>query len=221
MKVLDKGYVGLVQVMGNDLTVANAARVSLDKRHDVLTQSDEKLIKFLWNNKHTSPFRHCALTFEVSAPMLVKNQWYKHAVASTHLEEQNGWNEISHRYVAEADEFYVPTEWRGAPANAKQGSAGVVDAEDYTDLLYQYIHDGKDLFESALAAGIAPEQARLFLPAYGLYVKWYWTVGLHALMNFLELRLDAHAQYEMQLYARAVRNLAKEHFPISMGLLEE
>ena len=127
--VLDKGYVRLVDTMGTDLSVANAARVSYDKesilREDgSLIIADQRLIKFLWNEKHTSPFRHAAMTFEVYAPLFVARQWWKHTVASTHIDDQNGWNESSRRYITEKEEFYIPkgSDWRSKPENSKQGS---------------------------------------------------------------------------------------------------
>ena len=111
--VLDKGYVRLVDTMGNDLSIANAARVSYDKESKTredgsLNINDQRLIKFLWNERHTSPFRHAAMTFEVYAPLFVARQWWKHAVASTHIDDQNGWNESSRRYITENEEFYIP-----------------------------------------------------------------------------------------------------------------
>ena len=124
ISVLDKGYVRLVDTLGNDLSVANAARVSYDKQSSEMSERDAKLIKFLWDERHTSPFRHAAMTFEVYAPLFVARQWWKHAVASTHLDDQNGWNESSRRYITENEEFYVPEahQWRSKPANSKQGS---------------------------------------------------------------------------------------------------
>ena len=119
--VLDKGYVRLVDQLGSDLSVANAARVSYDKESTEMSDRDAKLIKFLWDEAHTSPFRHAAMTFEVYAPLVVARQWWKYAVASTHIDDQNGWNESSRRYITENEEFYIPngTEWRSKPENSK------------------------------------------------------------------------------------------------------
>jgi thymidylate synthase (FAD) len=115
--VLDKGYVRLVDHMGSDISVVNAARVSYDKESQELTERDGKLINFLIREKHTSPFRHAALTFEVYAPLVVARQWWKYAVASSHVDDQNGWNESSRRYITEDEEFYIPTanQWRSKP----------------------------------------------------------------------------------------------------------
>jgi thymidylate synthase (FAD) len=218
INVLDKGYVRLVDTMGTDLSIANAARVSYDKQSDEMSERDAKLIKFLWDEKHTSPFRHAALTFEVYAPLFVARQWWKHAVASTHLDDQNGWNESSRRYITENEEFYVPqgTQWRSKPENSKQGSGPAVD-EDYgaglTEKLRNYISDGVDMYNKSIHDGVAPEQARLFLPAYGMYVRWRWTVSLHGVLSFLDQRLPSDAQYEIREYAEAVKELTRGSFP--------
>jgi thymidylate synthase (FAD) len=110
--------------MGSDLDVVNAARVSYDKSVDTLDISDQRLLEFLIKHKHDSTLRHCVMTFEVYAPLMVARQWYKHAVASTFLDDQNGWNESSRRYVTEEPQFYLPEVWREAPENKKQGSGG-------------------------------------------------------------------------------------------------
>jgi thymidylate synthase (FAD) len=221
--VLDKGYVRLVDQLGSDLSVANAARVSYDKESKLredgsLTIADQKLISFLWKEKHTSPFRHAAITFEVYAPLVVARQWWKYAVASTHIDDQNGWNESSRRYITENEEFYIPKghEWRSKPENSKQGSGEplVTDIGGYfTNKLWDTVESGKKLYDKALEAGIAPEQARLFLPAYGMYVRWRWTVSLHGVLTFLEQRLPSDAQREIQDYAKAVKELTQESFP--------
>lgn len=221
--VLDNGYVRLVDQLGNDLSIANAARVSYDKESKLredgsLTIADQKLISFLWKEKHTSPFRHAAVTFEVYAPLLVARQWWKYAVASTHIDDQNGWNESSRRYITENEEFYIPKghEWRSKPENSKQGSGEplVTDIGGYfTNKLWDTVESGKKLYDKALEAGIAPEQARLFLPAYGMYVRWRWTVSLHGVLTFLEQRLPSDAQKEIQDYAKAVKQLTQESFP--------
>lgn len=222
INVLDHGYVRLVDVMGSDVTVVNAARVSYDKATDVLREKDERLIRFLARNGHTSPFRHATLQFEVYAPLMVARQWYKYAVSSAHLESQNAWNESSRRYVTEEPTFYVPkvNEWRSAPENKKQGSGDPIDdfliAEETTYRLEEYIKEGVRLYEKAMELGVAPEQARLFLPAYGMYVRWYWTASLQSVAHFLAQRLEHDAQYEIQQYAKAVHELAREKFPVAL-----
>jgi thymidylate synthase (FAD) len=216
--VLDKGYVRLVDTLGNDLSVANAARVSYDKQSNEMSERDAKLIKFLWDERHTSPFRHAAMTFEVYAPLFVARQWWKHAVASTHLDDQNGWNESSRRYITENEEFYVPEadQWRSKPANSKQGSGEPImegKGNYFTSALNSYIEQGEELYQRAMDQEVAPELARLFLPAYGMYVRWRWTVSLHGVLTFLDQRLPQDAQYEIREYAEAVKQLTKDTFP--------
>jgi thymidylate synthase (FAD) len=221
IKVLDKGYVRLVDVLGNDLSIVNAARVSYDKESAEFTDKDVKLVNFLIREEHTSPLRHAALTFEAYAPLMVARQWWKYAVASTHVDDQNGWNESSRRYITEREEFYIPEghEWRSRPANSKQGSGAPVDSalgDYYTSRLIDQVFQGVEFYESALADGIAPELARLFLPAYGMYVRWRWTVSLQGVITFLDQRLEHDAQVEIQEYAKAVSLLTNQAFPETM-----
>jgi len=223
--VLDKGYVRLVDTLGNDTSVVNAARVSYDKESESFGEKDAKLLQFLIREGHTSPFRHAALTFEVYAPLFVARQWWKYAVASTHIDDQNGWNESSRRYVTEDEEFYIPqaNEWRSKPENSKQGSGQPIDEEvgaDYTVILEGMIRTAERAYHTAMEDGIAPELARLFLPAYGMYVRWRWTVSLQGVMTFLEQRLGHDAQVEIQEYAKAVRNLTEQSFPQTMKSFE-
>jgi thymidylate synthase (FAD) len=218
INVLDSGYVRLVDTLGNDLSVVNAARVSYDKESAEFESRDEKLIKFLIRENHTSPFRHAALTFEVYAPLFVARQWWKHAVSSTHVDDQNGWNESSRRYITEDEQFYVPSasSWRSKPESSKQGSGEPIHyslGAYYTNKLNDLITEGTRLYHEALKDNVAPEIARLFLPAYGMYVRWRWTVSLQGIMTFLDQRLGHDAQAEIQEYASAVRDLAHGAFP--------
>lgn len=218
VELLDEGYIRLVDKMGDDLSIVNAARVSYDKESQVFQERDEKLLKFLVREGHTSPFRHAAMTFEVYAPLFVARQWWKYAVASTHVDDQNGWNESSRRYITEDEAFYVPMsdQWRSKPSNSKQGSgAPVADGLGmaYTNKLIKIIADGTQAYHDAMDDGIAPELARLFLPAYGMYVRWRWTVSLQGVMTFLDQRLEHDAQWEIQQYAIALRNLVEQEFP--------
>lgn len=229
LPVLDKGYVGLVDVMGNDLSVANAARVSYDKlssldENNELAPRDKKLIDFLWREEHTSPFRHAVLSFEIYAPLMVARQHWKYAVASTFVDDQNGWNESSRRYITEEPAFYTPAEWRSAPENSKQGSGDPIrgiEASILSNELWEHYKVCEILYEKAMRLGVAPEQARLFLPAYGLYVRYRWTTSLHGVMHFLHQRLEHDSQYEIQQYAKAVLELAKARFPHSLSLIED
>lgn len=216
--VLDKGYVRLVDVMGDDLSVVNAARVSYDKESGLLRPNDKRLLEFLWREGHTSPFRHAAISLEVYAPLMVARQWYKHAVASTHLDDMSGWNESSRRYITESEEFYIPSEfqWRMKPENSKQGSGDFMHSQTgliWSNLIASHYDDCLAKYKNALDSGMAPEQARLFLPANGLYVRWRWTVSLHAVLHFLNLREEHTSQWEIQQYAKAVGEIVKEKFP--------
>ena len=216
--VLYHGYVKLVDKMGSDLSIVNAARVSYDKESIDFKEKDEKLLNFLIREKHTSPFRHAAMTFEIYAPLFVARQWWKYAVASSHLDDQNGWNESSRRYITESELFYIPADnqWRSAPENSKQGSGDPVPLEigsEFTSELINTVVKGTELYNRALQFGIAPEQARLFLPAYGLYVRWRWTASLQSILTFLEQRLGHDAQVEIQEYAKEIAVIVRQEFP--------
>lgn len=224
INVLDKGYVRLVDKMGDDLSIANAARVSYDKESAEMTPRDERLINFLWREKHTSPFRHAVISFEVYAPLMVARQWWKHHVAATGVDDQNAWNESSRRYITEEAEFYIPspTNWRSKPENSKQGSGAALsemEGVNFTGDLMNYVDKGIELYNEAMEAGVAPEQARLFLPAYGMYVRWRWTTSLHGVLNFLNLRLPHDSQKEIQDYAKAVEEIVKREFPYTHGVI--
>jgi thymidylate synthase (FAD) len=219
LKCLDKGYVRLVDTMGSDLTVANSARVSYAKESFELNDKDIRLIKFLAKEGHHSPFRHAFLQFEVYAPLMVARQWWKYVVGSDHT--MDSWNESSRRYITEEPVFYVPqnNEWRSAPENSKQGSGEPLEQElgsFFTDELENYIIQGEGLYNKALQSGVCAEQARLFLPSYGLYVRWYWSASLQSVCHFLNQRLAHDAQKEIVDYAKAVYLLAKEKFPVSI-----
>ena len=226
INVLDKGYVRLVDTLGTDLSVVNAARVSYDKEVQEFSPRDSKLIEFLIREGHTSPFRHAAFTFEVYAPLFVARQWWKYAVGSTHIDDQNGWNESSRRYITEDEEFYVPSasSWRSKPENSKQGSGEPVDSSVgfyYTNKLAENINSAVATYHEAMNDGIAPEIARLFLPAYGMYVRWRWTVSLQGVMTFLDQRLEHDAQKEIQDYAVAVKELSYQAFPETFKAVEK
>lgn len=243
IEVLDKGYVRLVDSMGSDLSVVNAARASYDKESKEFDGKDAALLRFLTRENHTAPFRHGIVTLECYAPLMVKNQWFKHLIGGVFHEDAEfagidpffAWNESSRRYITEREEFYVPSnnEWRSKPESSKQGSGPVLKArmdaggdiketgEWWTGILNDTIHKGVNNYKTAMLNGVAPEQARLFLPAYALYVRWRWTTSLQAVMHFLKLRDESHAQWEIQQYAKAVSEVVATKFPVSIGSLEE
>ena len=153
----------------------------------------------------------------------------KYAVSSTHVDDQNGWNESSRRYITEDAEFYVPRphEWRSKPDNSKQGSGEPIDyqaGQFHTTMLNKTIKDAVTLYTEAMQDDVAPELARLFLPAYAMYVRWRWTVSLQGVITFLDQRLEHDAQWEIQQYAQAVLELTKQRFPAtfeSWGLIQD
>jgi thymidylate synthase (FAD) len=217
--VLDTGSVELIETFGDELTVVNAARVSFGVQHDTLTEGDKKLLSYLFNNKHMSPFRHVMLRFKIRAPEFVMRQMYKHIVGieatSTYPTQLHSWNEISGRYKP-YDEFYTPSTWRSQSSDNKQASAGPVAEEIGEQCSSLFAHAMEDLqktYEKLLQLGVAREQARILLPL-NVYTETIWTCSLQALINFIELRDEKHAQWEIQEYARIFRKIVREKFPV-------
>ena len=224
LDILNGGYVILQDYMGSDLSVTNSARVSYNKKKDILDEKDKSLIDFLAREGHTSPFRHTSLQFEVYVPLYIARQHWKHIIGSGFQDPFVAWNESSRRYITEEPNFYIPQadEWRSKPENSKQGSGVVLDESTgsiFTKKLERHIAEGEQLYEEAMEAGIAPEQARLFLPAYSMFVRYYWTGSLQGIAHFLELRLAEDAQYEIRVLADAVKELTLEKFPLSLNAL--
>lgn len=212
VKVLDKGFVNLVDAMGSDLNVVNAARVSFGKRKEAMEERDGKLVRYLWKHEHTSPFRHATVQFHLRAPIFVLRQWMKHQVGCA-------WNEISGRYVKFDYEFYEPGNWREQHESNKQGSKGSIEDQDRASAIYQASLDEQfKAYEELLALGVCKEQARMVMPL-AMYSECYWTASLQAVMHFLRLRMDHHSQWEIQQYARAVKSLVDDRFPTSLDLI--
>ena len=221
IKVLDNGHVELVDCMGNDLTVVNAARVSFANHKKEFEAKDEKLIKYLAEHNHWTPFAHPQITLRIKAPISIRTQFFKHKQGFVE-------NEVSRRYVDEEPEFYCPEPFRQRPTNGmKQGSAGVLECRDgggetsggfATHPLYQgYISLMKSalrVYEDLIASNVAPEQARFALPQ-AMYTEWYWTGSLAAYSRFYKQRIDEHAQWEIQQYAEAVGKVISPPFPVS------
>lgn len=219
LNVLNEGYVRLVDKMGSDLTPVNAARVSYDKSTQEMRPKDCRLLSFLAREGHTSPFRHAVVQFEVYAPLMVARQWWKYVVGSSHQDNMVAWNESSRRYITEEPRFYIPDadEWR--EALGKQGSGESLDYATGIMLsaeLIDHIDRSLELYEAALEAGVCAEQARLFLPAYGMYVRWYWTASLLGVAHFLNQRMAQDAQKEIREYAEAVLSLVRTEFPLAI-----
>lgn len=220
--VLDHGYVRLVDSMGSDLSVVNAARASFAKESQEFNEQDARLIYFLVREGHWSPFRHAMMTFEVKAPLMVARQHWKYVVGSDHT--QDGWNESSYRYISQDFQFYIPgpEEWRSAPDNRKQGSGAPVDrfiGSQAFKTLMEDVERQMAHYNWAIDSGICPEQARLFLPAYGLYCYYRWTGSLQSVTHFISQRLAEDAQVEIQKYARAISALAQPLFPVTFQAL--
>lgn len=218
--VLDKGYVRLRDSMGDDLKPADVARVSFDKQaKDFSSEQNERLINYLMRNNEFSCFRHNAISMELYMPLMVARQIYKYSIASAFREDQYGWNESSRRYITEEPEFYIPEhgQWRTAPENKKQGSGEPLPdstGKEFTKLLMKHIDKSVELYDAAIEQGIAVEQARVFLPAYGMYVRCYWTASLNSLFHFLDERLANNAQSEIRDYAEAVAHILEDKFPV-------
>ena len=190
--------VTLIDSMGSDLTVVNAARVSFNKKSEwdednTLTVSDGILISYLARNKHMSPFGHCFATFHVKAPIFVARQLVKHKFLR--------WNEISRRYVDCEPELYEPNDWRGRSVDKKQGSEGTAHPDE--DIISFYKHASLLSYNQLLEAGVAPEQARMVLPQSTM-TEWYWSGSLDAWSDMCKLRQDYDAQYESRLVANSI-----------------
>jgi len=225
IQVLDHGFVELVDAMGTDLTVVNSARVSFGKRKKELSEGDKKLIKYLAEHKHWSPFRHVQLQFHCKVPEFVARQWYKHVVGISYSEaptNDHAWNEISLRYVDASEfKFYTPDGFRKQSEDNKQASTDELVKDPDGQLLAAYrnhCQKSLDIYHHLLEHGVAREQARGVLPL-NIYTEFYWTASLQALVNFIQLRQHAGAQYEIRLYADALAQLTRQVVPVSFEAL--
>ncbi len=210
--------VSLIDRMGSDLSVVNAARVSFANNHEELNdKKDSRLISFLAKHGHWSPFAHCSLQFHIRAPVFVARQLVKHQVGLS-------WNEVSRRYVDLEVEFYEPKVWRGKADDKKQGSSDEeIDINPRKFLVNDYqqvMKSAKWTYEELLRKGVAPEQARMVLPQ-SMMTEWYWSGTLYAFARVCNLRLDESAQKETQVVAELISLQAKAIFPISWKHLTE
>ena len=226
VNVLDKGYIEVVDSLGDDLTPVNAARVSFGGRSNEFTDKDKRLSKFLIKHKHFSPFRHQHVMMIIKAPEFVMRQWYKHVVGiettSNSSTKDHAWNEISGRYV-EVEDFYYPEIWRKQSEDNKQASAGQLDElqQKRMALCYSdYMKSVEHTYDKMISAGMAKEQARIVLPL-SQYTQVWWTASFQSIMNFIELRDEPTAQVEIQEYARALKGIMLEVFPETTKLWEE
>ena len=200
--------VELIDSMGTDLTVVNAARVSFGKKKEKFEEGDAFLIRYLAKHNHWSPFGHCMLQFHIKAPVFVARQLVKHQVGLV-------WNEISRRYVDTVPEFYEVDKWRGQPIDKKQGSDGEVEKQGSCMYSKQMVDNNAIIaYNDLLAAGVAPEQARMVLPQ-SLMTEWYWSGSLYAFARVCNLRCADDAQYETRLIANEIYTQCKIKFPVS------
>lgn len=211
--------VELIDKMGTDLTVVNAARVSFhktssyDENHDgtwSLSDKDQNLIRYLAEHNHWSPFSHPQVMLRVKAPIFVARQLQKHQVGLS-------WNEVSRRYVDSEPEFYTPDGWRKRAENVKQGSSGEEVYHD-SSVYNVAVRTAVNAYDRLLDDGVCPEQARMVLPQ-SMLTEWYWTGSLYAFSRVCKLRLDSHTQQETQQIARQISGIMQKLFPISWSVL--
>ena len=207
--------VTLIDYMGSDLTVVNAARVSFGKQKIEFEDGDEKLINYLAKHNHWSPFGHCSAQFHIKAPVFVARQLVKHQIGLT-------WNEISRRYVDSEPEFFEPNVWRGVADNKKQGSSDEsIDINPRNDMVNDYQHAlnrAKWTYEELLRKGVCPEQARMVLPQ-SMITEWYWSGTLYAFARVCNLRCKPDAQQETREIANMIDKECGKLFPISWSAL--
>lgn len=216
-KVLDKGFVRLVDYMGGDQRIVQAARVSYGEGTKSFRE-DKGLIDYLLRNHHTSPFEQVSLTFHCKMPIFVARQWVRHRTAKL--------NEISGRYSVMKDEFYVPqpSDVSLQSVDNKQGRSTEEVPADVQAKVLELLQAGQkrsyEEYNEILDLGIARELARVNLPL-SLYTEWYWTIDLHNLFHFLALRLDPHAQMEIRVYAEAMLQITRAVAPAATESFEE
>lgn len=222
------GKVQYIDHMGNDKTIVNAARVSFGQDNELpVDDRDEKLIRYLIKNKHTSPFEHCSLTFKFTVPLFVRGQHHRHRTWS--------YNEISRRYTEENIQFFEPKTFRTQHDKNRQASNDdeidpVTMCKDFfcgkdipikmSSMVVEHHRQCLNLYNRMLEQGICREQARGVLPQ-NIYTSYYGTVNLHNLIKFILLRDDEHAQKEIQVVARACKEIAKDLFPAAMRAFDE
>lgn len=216
LKVLDKGFVRLVDYMGGDQRIVQSARVSYGEGTKTVRQ-DRALIHYLIKHWHTSPFEQVQLTFHCKMPIFIARQWIRHRTARL--------NEISGRYSIMKDEFYVPEPAQVSfqSTNNKQGRSDSLPLDEAMAIIAQMEQEQKDAYADytgLIDKGVARELARTNLPL-SLYTEWYWQIDLHNLFHFIRLRIDPHAQYEIRVYAEALAKCAKAVAPFAYEAFEE
>lgn len=211
--VLDHGFVRLVDSMGSDLSIVRAARVSYDAdwRSGEDEGKDMRLVAYLLNNKHSTPFEAVTFTFEVKAPIFVFRQWHRHRMWS--------YNEVSARYVELDEGYYVPEDSQITTQSTSNKQMRTTEPHPQSDHLQELIRDtcrfSFSRYQQLLQAGCPRELARAVLPV-AAYSRMFATVNLHNLMHFLRLRMHSHAQYEIRVYAEALHQIVSTVVPVAM-----
>lgn len=208
IRVLDHGFIRLIDYMGDDAAIVQAARVSYGAGTKTVRE-DAKLIHYLWQHRHTSPFEMCEIKLHCKMPIFVARQWVRHRTASI--------NEYSARYSVLDAEFYVPEQFKAQDTKNRQGSAeafvGIKNSDMQDDLRYHCLASYKK-YEALLDQGVSRELARMVLPV-NFYTQWYWKIDLHNLLHFLTLRCDEHAQWEIRQYANVIADIVADWVPVT------
>jgi thymidylate synthase (FAD) len=216
-RCLDRGFVRLLDIMGDDAAIVQAARVSYGEGTRSVSD-DRRLIRYLMRHRHTSPFEMVEFKFHIKLPIFVARQWIRHRTASV--------NEYSGRYSIMREEFYLPEPEQIRPQSLlnKQGRSEEPLPEDLARSVRQRLQDTQQRlyaeYQELLQQNLARELARINLPL-SLYTEWYWKIDLHNLFHFLRLRLDEHAQYEIRVYARAIAEIVKQVVPLAWEAFED
>lgn len=204
----------LIDVMGNDSSVSNSARVSFNKWKDTFDEGDAKLIKYLAEHKHMTPFRHTQVQLRCKAPIFLVRQLGKHQAGLS-------MNEVSRRYVTTLPEFFVPEEWRSAPEGSiKQGSGGAIeDSVGFNDNCYlPFINKALDIYNNMLENGHAPEMARMILPQ-SMLTEWVWSGNILSFAHVYKERIAEGAQLEARVFAEKLDKVIRPLFPVSWASL--
>lgn len=224
--VLDHGYVRLIDWMGTDKRIVEAARISY-KSPSKGDEQDKKLLEYLYKNRHTSPFEMVKITFNIKLPIFVMRQYVRHRMQNL--------NEMSARYTELPEEFYFPKYWRKQDTKNKQGSfeednfnpdldyaiySPYSTQKDASYRLQEHCKEAYKLYQSMLRAGVAKEMARMVLPI-NIYTEIYTCWDIKNLLHFISLRDDSHAQAEIQAYGKAVKTICRELFPWVIGAYEK
>lgn len=224
----DIGFIELIDYMGDDLRVVNNARVSYDKSSDTFNDRDASLLSYLIDPpsgpQHTSPLRGVVFTFRVKAPLYIARQWYKHHIASSFNDEQDQWNEKSLRYSkVNEEDWYKPVVFRGQHATNKQGSGEPLDynvQHDASLLWITHMENAWNTYNRLLELGVSRDDARGVLPTCA-YTSFIWTVGLQAVLNFIDLREGHGAQTQITSYCEAIKTLIEPVVPHTLAVWQE